>query len=756
MLQSQRDTSFDKLRNEREAIDKLAKNLELLRSDAELRRHGYRIHFAIDFSEVFAYGYPLAELYYSQDVGESPEDALNKQTVALLFLFSGSHGQLLLLPPYVIELRDHLALMREKAINFQRHIDVCNLVDSHLFNARVRPKEIDELVIKHQRNETFSEAECSLIVDYAKRYYSQLWVTLTCGVARGSQRITELATDGRIGTLAQVLPKLRIDPSEIWASAQPWIQEIEAIPVRLGRTYANCLDGAAVAYLATINRMINDHKEILVFISRSKAMKQLLTGNVLATPRGWKEPVEIARDIDYLITYMIYRRAIHDGDEEYLETSLKLANDFLKCAKQLEEMRDRDSSRKPGEASELLLSMEDMWSRALGFVDQLRDRRNSYNNLKLSSQVDKQWKQYIDRAEKWRERRRITKNTEVAVKVINLIIGNRQLQDSIQAEASDIDKQMRSTSAELAALLEFGGQHVSALIRALHEHARASDKLELPYKMRFMGDRAEELENMMAEWLTRGDEALEEARKYVSEYARDRDGDIDRYLLWAYIQIIARNWGFALDMIEKGIEACRTHGISPHELLFWKAVGLWNQGPQYLEQAIEACEQAIGAKEEIEPRYYTKMGLLLWRQLVERVARERRAYTHGDAKHILDRAIVFLEQALSVPADDRLQMHIRSSLALLYAERSGAEDLQKAEQQLGHLEKLRNREDWPPSVRAVEGIVMLARARKRRTGWEAIQVKARALIETAIRTQTLGAWEQKFLRRRVRESAEPA
>ena len=82
-------------------------DIERVKADLELLEEGWRMHFAIDFYQLYKFLHPQEE---------PSRDGFEQEVwmrAAGAFIFSGEKGALILLQPYILELRNYITHLME-------------------------------------------------------------------------------------------------------------------------------------------------------------------------------------------------------------------------------------------------------------------------------------------------------------------------------------------------------------------------------------------------------------------------------------------------------------------------------------------------------------------------------------------------------------------------------------------------------------------------------------------------------------------
>src|SRR5262249_44607452 len=154
-----------------------------------LRRQGGEIFYVIDFSVLYSYMWKSPSRVHLRLADEADEHVYARRQVALSFLFGGAIPNLLLIPPYSAELRNHL-----EGLKFQTHVAE--------FDLRSRLAKISRLVQRSPEFKNFLRAS------HDGRESHELATSRAAAIKLGKAYFPELYTILR-GEGADVLTTLR-------------------------------------------------------------------------------------------------------------------------------------------------------------------------------------------------------------------------------------------------------------------------------------------------------------------------------------------------------------------------------------------------------------------------------------------------------------------------------------------------------------------------------------------------------------------
>ena len=167
-------------------FNNIMKAIVTLKGDLELAEQGWKIHIAIDFAELFAFAFPFTQVpHLVRQPNEPATDIYSREQATLAFLFSKwkeqglSVGNLILLPPYVEELRASLSLMQLKHFEAYSWLRIINTLQKRAFGGSFA--QIRDIVEEYRINRTVpkgSKARTAFTC-YVESQYSDVVSLLT-------------------------------------------------------------------------------------------------------------------------------------------------------------------------------------------------------------------------------------------------------------------------------------------------------------------------------------------------------------------------------------------------------------------------------------------------------------------------------------------------------------------------------------------------------------------------------------------------
>lgn len=705
----------------------LSKNLTLLMEEVKLRQYGFSVFYAVDFAEVFARAHPLSDSDEDSSLGFTEEEVERRlrRHVALGFLFDVLPDKLILLPPYLVELRNHLVLLRRNL--WTGHGQNILRARVEQFATQDRATEIDAIASKVIEKKQVLQSDWFALVDYVREHYKTLFTLLWSRKedqtpSYGLNVIGSLIRE-KLVSLKDLWPEIveQLDPIEIDSMTDPWIQDFYHVRKEPeARSHAIYLDAAAGAFIRKVNQQLISKKLILLFITHSKSMLNVFEGQLAVDVPTQEHPFEILRRPDHLVTLLIHTKgemkrmnSRETLDElEKTETMIQIYTKLVKKAKNLQ----RHSTTQRGDTLFTIYN-------AAKQLEALAPRMNSFENLSLVLKDDPALTRFIQEAKD-------TKSwfAELAANILqatNDPIAESYIEQELAREVSD--------------LTEFGEQAIGLLDKV----EMTSQKLFKRFKRYEAVSFAEERNTLplafqpgREKWLYNINFFSDEIRKLVLDihtnphsWASDQVAILlskknpQSQLLLVYLLVLLSPEDFSspLNVIEKTvqeidslIQRCkndhkRVYELMKAELRFLQTIVHRLSGK--ISEAIQSCEQSLLINSN-DPRFWKEEALLLMRAVeTSRTNMQGVRYSIDDVLSAINKA----KKLVSVdgdPINDSLRAHIANNITLYYLIRGAPGDLSRAKEEFEVLKKLVPKGQWYPENLVVEAMLTLEMAKR--------------------------------------------
>jgi hypothetical protein len=296
-------------------INSLERSLVVLRSDFEHLAHDGRIVYALDFSELFYYLHPFADMYIEKTItpipGEKINDALTREQIALNFAINHLNATKVLLPPYLVELRDHIRLLRNNVTlssTKKREMFEVYIVNAILQNTQY--PTLRDLVAKTNDLKNIDKQNLKDFLEFVKSDFKPLYLALTLSpseIQRLIETIGRLFRTGKINDYYTIFSETDDQFEKIKSVGHKWFDLLRQ-KISQQKDYARHLDGLALAYIDIITNNLSLKGEKFIFITRSQRMVKVFNSTTPASSALRKAKKGEFRDLDYLMTYLRFSR----------------------------------------------------------------------------------------------------------------------------------------------------------------------------------------------------------------------------------------------------------------------------------------------------------------------------------------------------------------------------------------------------------------------------------------------------------------
>jgi hypothetical protein len=318
-------------------VQKIQKILHQIGEDLELALNGWKLHYSIDFAELFRFSYPLSQRIHVEPLpGEKDQDAYVREMVSLAFCFAKANSGLLtntnnmvLLPPYVEEMGHTLGIVRDRLTNLRAMLAIYNSLDKSLFDGFLFKNTKIQTIIKNYRDkgQVPNAEESKEIAEYISNYYQDLVSYIISPTHQGAKTILRLIRNQTILPLGtylnsyftpEILQSINLQKlllkSSIEELSQKYLKIISDDPYRKERFEPNKTDAIACAYLEIINNCLSGKRDLMFILSHSKAINRAVMPIKIESSDGTTKEIPGGRDLNYLWVYFVHRQEEVDSD----------------------------------------------------------------------------------------------------------------------------------------------------------------------------------------------------------------------------------------------------------------------------------------------------------------------------------------------------------------------------------------------------------------------------------------------------------
>ena len=378
-----------------EFVRMLRDRLKMLETDLRLLKEGWRLHFAVDFAEIFRIAYPLSNYRIIDALPEEGEyETFSRELATLCFIFAKvkdkviSEGEsLIMLPPYIDEMQATLSLVKQDLMRVYVFNEMLRRVHESVFSdVRFADTGVQAIVSSYRSgNEPLSAEECNKIATYVMENYKGILSAVVAPSRHGGPLLAKMISDQTLLPVAAYFQKTlsreelaalgleRILNNElINQQLTQWLPSISKIPRRKDAFIPNRNDAAACAILKQVNDNLKGMKAMLLLVSHSYAMQEAVNPVLIDSPVTRSVPG--VRDLNYFWFYYAHRH-------KDVDSMLRGVSEMVAFSDELEYMLDKSESLTLHEdvyaASYLIADCQKFWN--------LTER---YQNVSMGAKTD--------------------------------------------------------------------------------------------------------------------------------------------------------------------------------------------------------------------------------------------------------------------------------------------------------------------------------------------------------------------------------
>ncbi|MCX6580112.1 MAG: hypothetical protein NT166_08000 [Candidatus Aminicenantes bacterium] len=714
-------------------LEKHKERLEILKKDYQLLTIDppYKIHFAVDFHEIYRLVFPLgAESELKKIKDSEKDDWIHHKVVSQtgrICLFYGMETSLVpvLLPPYRDELEDFLFWLKseyKKAVEQYRIImELKESIKTALHDEGIEFKSQDlhfELL-----DENYAK-----IIDFIKKYFFQISFLLMGGYTDGFSILKSLFTDNRIDMVSNRWSEyLGFINDEIKKIPNAWFEFISKFRKRKTDSNerernierANSRDILALHLIKVLNKKFKEEnkKEIVLLVSDAEIFKSLLNhtldddiknssiGGVIKTLTG--EETTICRTTDIFHTYLLVKKEREELRERYKQKNsanaytvvnsviLKNVEDDLRKMKLIEEFNreidiviDFCNKREHTCQNQDKCIKEDYCAKTEEVIKKFQEDRKSLESLELADKFGiftKIYKRYEE----------ISRMDEVVKQILKLLQEDKDVSEIINKKLEDIRIQIN---------LGFEKLTESSIIQKPEP-----DVLRIPrgnsFRIRTYGKEVDEVIRKIQRSIRLNDQKL------FSQYFADlksKKKELDKskslkYLSSSLVAAAYENYDLALYFLETGLIFEATNMPLHREFKYLEAI-IYSNKKKY-EKALALCKDLLKNFQD-DYRFPYFCGYII---LTGKDENTLDGCSYDDAVGYCREALSLLKKAGD--KDEDLNLYILNNLIYGLAKIGSLQSIEEAEQYITNLEGCSSAEDdWGFQICHTIGYVYLRKA----------------------------------------------
>ncbi len=431
-------------------VQQINQSLKQVKDDLELILNGWKLHLCVDFAEIFAMAYPISELIHLDKLpDETKERAYIREKVALAFCFAKARSGLLsntshliLLPPYVEEMRTTLSLVRDRLIDLRALSRSYSQMGHRIFDGlHFRDPNMDRIVGEyHEKGKPPSANDRKLIVEYVGDHYQDIVSYMISPRYHGTNWLNDYMRRNIVMSLGKYImtyfsqEQIRstelneaLLPARIHEYFKYFLPKISGFAGRTGKIRPNEADAEACAILAALNEKLRNRKEIFILVSHSKATKYAANPIVLTGANGNEIETPGVRDLSYLWVYHIHRKEQMGLTEqtdmktlrELMLQRIKQTSNILEIFLNSWRKLRTEPYMKDAEYKDIQKALE-----------QVKPVLMQYNNVSLGTETDKDMLAFLNSSVAYADREFIQRVTIVRP-IFDIIVDERVMQELI-------------------------------------------------------------------------------------------------------------------------------------------------------------------------------------------------------------------------------------------------------------------------------------------------------------------------------------
>lgn len=718
-------------------VDTLETTLKVLNKDLILTAKGWKIHYAVDFAEVYAFahkslGKPIVEAI----PGEDSETRFVRGQISLAYVFSPEFSPLVLLPPYLLELKDHINHIRGwiggNAVNVEmqtlRNSVEKSLRDSDLYD------EVIMIAKKESAGETIGRSDYRTIARFVAGYLKDIYAWVAMAEAgKATSVITDLIKTGKLQPASDYFTGIDYPLEKIVERGEEFYDIIFSERGH-ARSYQSYMDGLACSYVEYLNSRLNSRRECLVLIAHSIYAQRAMDKADAIELGGDIGKLPYIRDMDYFLTYLTHSEASSDEVPRGIAKSMEVLTNF----KQIQ-----DQDRISVEASAILAHAERL-------ISALKLRINSKENLDVA--LGQKGKHLLDHA---RNIQLVSSTIEdrLARFVLRVLADDKRVVEEIRTETDRVREEIAESSRALYELFRVGYLSTSEL-ETISRYSKSQTPHQVllrgfggepPVRLSFKHPDVREFARLFDRV---GDvEGARDLKQKLIEIASEPSPDLPEiHLLLAYVMCSLGDWEIALAELDRGLSMLQAVDGERREFLFLRCLVL--RRLSRLEDALASCLEGL-CKWPNAAVFNREMAVIIWQSLGKEEEKKRISLKLGQIAS-LDVAISYALQALKDRRTDPfLRAQVLNTLAYLHAERGRRIDIARAEKYLKGLSEAISEKDWVGRFYDTRGFIylVLAKTKAARADRNLLLQQAVRDFQMALRDKEMVADERKIVQK---------
>ena len=667
-------------------VGSIERSLVTLKSDLIHQSEGKQIIYALDFSELFYFLHPFADMNIEKSItpipGEQKDDALIREQIALSFMINHLGATKILLPPYLVELRDHIRLLRNNVMlsnKNKRAVFEENLVAAILHNTQF--PSLKNLVAETKSLKNIGKEGLKEFLEFVKSDFKPLYLALTMSPSEFGaliESISRLFKSEKIKDYFTVFSEDDIQYEELKNKGQKWFECLRQ-EKSLQKDYARYLDGLACAYIDNITDSLSSKGQRFCFITRSQRMVRVFNSGDRKISSFRKSQKGEFRNLDYVMTYLRFARQSHSEALSEVHRALETIGQIKEGLKYVKAYAGKEDTT---------------------FLEkELITLSNSKENLSIALgnkgiNIDSELALFLNISDMQRS---------IFKKIFSVVVENPLLADSLQEESRIVSTTITQQFNYIRLITE--RDELDRIARWASPRQIESGNIELyplrselPVEMSFEDPQIISLVNELIgkKTTTRN---LKKWRSTVHSLLNDSSGKPEIVILRSYLFALLDSYDAAFDEIEIGL-----HKEPPQNILK-EMILLKMMFARKTKKTVEGIRAFVENRKiaEKDPRLVREYSVLIWQCVKSNEAAPNNEVMNLVAQLINQQPTVKLAAdlvrgILRHQLSDGLKVQALNSLSYYLAEQyhkqKNTQDLEEARIRFDELTKLWPKERW--------------------------------------------------------------
>jgi hypothetical protein len=665
------------IESNKDELISLRNSLGQVEEDFYLGQDGYKIHFAIDFAELFLFIYPVSRVAseFRYGLGKRPSDeklykSLSCQRVALSFIFYNLSDSLILLPPYANELNNHLKSIQRSAANYVGAKHLVGVGEKQIKKIKDNA-DVKKILDSVKQGNDLTTSQKRTLTKIFETNYRTICTLLTVN-SKYLNTAHEFFKTGRILNLGGFFKDFKISHESILEHSKEWLEKISEQPGRKDRYYQNETDAHACEYLKLLNKHLNQKKEAIVLITQSHSLQQTLKDKDFIKLPGKDKPVSPVRSLTYILNRLICSDSEHKIDFNRINSKVETIDRMIF---QIESVENNPPEKE--EKKELLNKIKDIDNKISTF-------RNLYEFLETSQNYSERY------ATNYNEIEKFYKTYGIDSKIILNLVSNEEFKAELEARAINLWAEVNQQSWNISGYLNTNWSSLEYLTKYLIPErqlvtfkASSEQHLYIPYLLKILGKASYKIIAPLF------NEMAKETRNYINTIVnnvyhnasslKNPDCNIILSILCAHIG----EKNISLDLVRHSIKAVDQYSTSWTELTLFGSLLQRNliTEPKKIDSWIVNNLKRISKSGE--PRAFLELATWSWIKTIDLKGSKKENYEESISK-----AIELTAEGLEHPnLESSIRFHLLNKQAYFLAERNIGRDIDRAVEVINILEK---------------------------------------------------------------------